>query len=527
MARDDVQDLIQEVRAGRLSRREFMKRTAVLGLSGSALAAFLAACGASPTATALASQASGAATRVAPTVAAGATQVATNMPAGAGATVAAGATQLATAASGAATQVGPTVMAGATQVAGSATRASSPATAGSPAVSGSPAGSGATSGTLKIYSSFPRTGSDKRQTDTIVNAIKMAFEETNYKAGNFTIVYGASEDLDDGSPAKNGAWDGVVEANNAKKAVADPDAMVYIGTFNSGAAAVSIPIINEGNMGMISPSNTYVGLTKKIEGVTAAGEPDQYYKATGKRNYCRTCSTDDRQAAVGVTYAQELGVKKVYVLDDTQLYGHGIAVPFALEAKRLGIDAVGPEGIDPQATDYRSLAQKIRTSGADMMYFGGVTSQNAGKLWKDLRAVLGKDFKMMGPDGLFETAFLDAAGDAAEGSYFTFGGLPPDKLTGKGADFTKRYKEKYKTDLEAYTAYAYDAASAVVAAIARAGRKDRAAIRDALLATKDFDGVLGKWSFDQNGDNSLAAMTVNQVRSGKFEYVKTLEPKKS
>jgi branched-chain amino acid transport system substrate-binding protein len=461
MTTEGLQALMDGVRTGRISRREFMRRAAVLGLSGSAIAAFLAACGAAATAT----------------------------PAPAG-----GAASTAPAASAAASTV--------------------PAAS---AASSAAAGGGATSGNIKIYSSFPRTGANKSQTDSVVNSIKLAFEQAGNKAGNFTIVYGATEDLDDGSPAKAGNWDAGVEAANATKALNDPDCMVYIGTFNSGAAKVSVPILNAVDLPMISPANTAVGLTKP-EG---PGEPDIYYPS-GKRTYCRVIPSDDLQGAVGASYAKELGAKKVYILDDNEAYGKGIANVFNANAKKLGVEVAAQESIDKNATDYRSLATKIRSAGADMVYFGGITGNNAGKLWKDLRSVLGNDFKMMGPDGIFDSDFLTAAAEAAEGTYISFGGLPPDKLTGKGAEWYTQYKAKFNIEPESYAAYGYEAATVVLDAIKRAGKKDRTAIREALLATKDWDGVLGKWSFDANGDTSLTAMSVNQVKDGKFTYVKSV-----
>src|SRR5207237_84861 len=141
-------------------------------------------------------------------------------------------------------------------------RAASPTRPGSPGAS--PAAGGA-AGTIKFYSSFPMNSASKAQIDTIVNAYKMALEDVNYKVGNLTIVYDSTTILDDGSPAKNGAWDGAVEAANANKATADADAMVYLGTFNSGAAKVAIPINNRANLVQISPANTYPGLTKKLQ----------------------------------------------------------------------------------------------------------------------------------------------------------------------------------------------------------------------------------------------------------------------
>jgi branched-chain amino acid transport system substrate-binding protein len=331
------------------------------------------------------------------------------------------------------------------------------------------------------------------------------------KVGGATIVF---EDMDDATPAR-GAWDAGKEAENANKAVSDADVMVYVGTFNSGAAKVSIPILNRANLVMISPANTYPGLTKPGKG--EPNEPDVYYPG-GKRNYARVVPADDLQGAVAANWSKQLGATKVYILDDTELYGHGIATVFAETAGKIGLSvAGGPEGIDSKASDYRALATKIRGTGADMIYYGGITQNNAGKLFKDLRSVLGNNIKLMGPDGIYEQAFLDDAGDAAEGVYVTFGGVPPTKLVGKGADWYKAYKAKFNAEPEAYAAYGYESMKIALDAIQRAGRKDRDAIRTAVFATKDYDGVLGKWSFDANGDTSLSTMSGRPVKDGKFD----------
>jgi branched-chain amino acid transport system substrate-binding protein len=365
--------------------------------------------------------------------------------------------------------------------------------------------------TIKIVSSLPRTGSSKGQTDTIVNSIKMALDEVNNKVGNFTIQY---EDLDDATAAK-GSWDAGKEAENANRAINDAQVVAYIGTFNSGAAKVSIPILCKANLVMVSPANTYPGLTKNVPGVEQ-GEPNTYYPGC-KHNYTRVVPADDLQGAAAANWAKKLGAQKVYVLDDTQLYGHGIATVFTDTAKKIGLNVLGgPEGIDDKAADYRALAEKIRGTSPDLVYFGGITQANAGKLWQDIKAVM-PQVKMMGPDGILEKAFIDAAGPAAEGTYITFGGLGPSKLTGKGADWYKAYKAKFNSEPEAYAAYGYDAAKAVLNALQRAGSADRGAIRDAVFATKDFDGALGKWSFDSNGDTSLTRMSGRQVKSGAFD----------
>jgi branched-chain amino acid transport system substrate-binding protein len=368
------------------------------------------------------------------------------------------------------------------------------------------------SGRIKIVSSFPLTGSAKGQSDSIVNGIKMALDDVNMRIDGATLEF---ESMDDATPAK-GAWDAGKEAENANKAVNDPDVMAYLGTFNSGAAKVSIPILNRSNLVMVSPANTYPGLTKKVEGVEP-NEPDVYYP-TGQRNYARVVPSDDLQGAVAANWAKSLGATRVYILHDTELYGNGLGTVFNDTAPKVGLTVVGgPEGIDPRASDYRALATKIRGTNPDLIYFGGITQNQVGKLLKDIRSTMGNNVKFMGPDGIYENAFIEDAGDAAEGTYITFGGVPPSKLTGKGAEWYQSYKSKYG-EPEAYAAYGYETGKVVVEAIKRAGVKDRVKIRDAVFATREFDGILGaRWSFDRNGDTSITNMSGRQVKGGKFD----------
>ena len=115
-----------------------------------------------------------------------------------------------------------------------------------------------------------------------------------------------------------------------------------IGTFNSGCAEIEIPVLNRapnGPIAMVSPANTYVGLTHGGPG-TVAGEPGKYYP-TGKRNYARVVAADDYQGAADALLAQSLGVKKVFILNDKEAYGLGVATNFRNAAKKLGIKIVG------------------------------------------------------------------------------------------------------------------------------------------------------------------------------------------
>lgn len=370
--------------------------------------------------------------------------------------------------------------------------------------------------TIKIVSSLPRTGSANAKTTAIVNGIRMALEEVNYQAGPFKITY---EDWDDASP-RRGSWDPAVEAKNADNAIKDPNVMAYIGTYNSGAAKIAMPKLNHASLVMVSPANTYAGLTKK--GLGEKNEP-QVYRPSGKVNFFRVVPADDIQGTAGADWAKGLGYQKVFVLHDRELYGIGIAAMFKARAQALGLTLVGYEGLDPKASNYKALVTKIKQQAPDLVYYGGTTETNAGQLAKDLTSS-GVTAKLMVPDGCFEQIFIDAAGqnNVNERVYITFGGIPGKELTGKGKLFYERYKEKYKEEPAGYAVYGYEAAKVVLEGIKRAGKKDREAIRAAIAQTKDFDGALGRWSFDAEGDTSLRIVSGNRVTGGDFAFVQLL-----
>jgi branched-chain amino acid transport system substrate-binding protein len=363
---------------------------------------------------------------------------------------------------------------------------------------------------VKIVSSLPRTGSAKQQSDTIVRGIRMAIDEAQGRVGPFRIEY---LDLDD-STAAAGQWTSEAEAANARRALQDPDVCAYLGTFNSGAAKVSMPILNLGDLLMVSPANTAVGLTKP--GLGAPGEPE-VYRPTGRINYMRVVPADDLQGPMAADWAQRRGVKRVYILDDNEVYGKGIADLFDERCHELGIEVLGHDSIDSKAQEFKSLMASVKAARPDLVYFGGTTQSKGGQLAKDM-ASAGIGAMLMVPDGCREQVFIDSAGAAnLEGRCFvTFGGLPPEKLTGKGSEFVERYRAKFGEIPEAYAVYGYEAACVALRAIREAGTKDRAAITAAALAIRDFDGALGRWGFDANGDTTMQTLTVSVVKDGKF-----------
>lgn len=376
---------------------------------------------------------------------------------------------------------------------------------------------------IKIVSSLPRTGSAKGQTDTIVNGIKLALDEVGNKIGDFEIVY---EDLDDATAAA-GQWDAQKEASNANQARDDADVMVYIGTYNSGAAKISMPILNKANILMISPANTSPSLTKPDTG--EKDEPARY-RPSGKVSYFRVVPTDDVQGPCAAQWAKSMGMKSVFIIDDNEVYGKGVADLFKAECDLIKLKVLGRESIDVKAQEFKALMQKIKLKNPQLIYFGGTTQTKAGQLAKDMLAA-GITAPMMAPDGCYEEAMIKSAGADVlnDRFYVTFGGLPPDqmiKLGGKGADFVKAYEKKYGAiPTEAYAAYGYECAKVALEAIRKAGKKDREAIVKAASEIKDFDGALGKWSFDANGDTSLQIMSGSKVVDGKFVFQKVLELK--
>jgi branched-chain amino acid transport system substrate-binding protein len=368
--------------------------------------------------------------------------------------------------------------------------------------------------TVKMVSDLPLQGASRVDTVKMVNAIKLALEQRNYKAGDIKIEY---ESMDDAT-AQAGQWDEAKCAENAQKAAQDEEIVGWIGPFNSGCAAVEIPILNEAGLGMISPANTYIGLTKASPDPS---EPEKYYP-TGERNYARVIVADDKQGAAGAKLMQDEGFESVFILDDKETYGKGLADELQKSAEELGIEILGREGIDGSASNYRSLMSKIKQTNPDAIYFGGIIENNPAQLVKDKvgAGMSNEDVAFIVPDGVYTDSYLTQAGDTAEGTWVTFGGLPPEKLPAEGQKFIEQYQKEYEGEVAGYTAYAYEAANVMLDAIARAGEDgevEREEVIQEIFATENYKGVLGTWSFDKDGDTTLTELSVLRVEGGEFK----------
>ena len=386
----------------------------------------------------------------------------------------------------------------------------------------SSSGDGGEAKTVTVYSSLPLQGASRPQTTAMVNGIKLALEQAGNKAGDITVQY---ESLDD-STAQAGSWTPEATTSNARKAAQDDSTAVYIGEFNSGASAVSIPILNEAGVPQISPANTAVGLTSDEPGANP-GEPDKYYP-TGNRTYTRIVPKDTIQGAALATLMKEDGCTKVQLTNDKEVYGAGLASNIETAAEAAQLEIISNEAIDKNAPNYRSLAQKAKAAGADCFVFSGITANNAVQLYKDFSAAL-PDAKLYGPDGVAESGFADPAeggipADVAAKTKVTVATLSPDEYPPEGQEFFGQFEEKYgETNPDPYAIYGYEAMRLALDAIERSGTGNKEDIIKALFETKDRESVLGTYSIDENGDTTLTDYGVYTIDGGELTFDSTIK----
>jgi branched-chain amino acid transport system substrate-binding protein len=374
-----------------------------------------------------------------------------------------------------------------------------------------------------IASDLPLQGANRSLTTEMADAVDFILKQHDYKAGGKTIGYQSCDD----ATAQAGSWDSAKCSANARAYANNKSVLGIVGTFNSGCAKLEIPVANravDGPLAMVSPANTYPGLTQGGPG-TETGEPENYYP-TGKRNYARVVWNDQFQGAAGALLAREIGLKKVYVLTDKETYGNGIANLFSQYAKKVGIETLpgSPQAWDKKASSYDAIATKVKTSGADAVFLGGIVCNNGGKLIKDLRAGLGPDVQIFGPDGWTPiSATIEGAGAAADGMLITQPGIPPDRLKGAGKKFVTDFTADIGHAPDPYTNYAAQAAEILLTAIDKADA-DRAKVAENLFDLDVKDGILGDFKIDENGDTTLGTVAVFQIKNGKDVFRNLITP---
>jgi branched-chain amino acid transport system substrate-binding protein len=378
---------------------------------------------------------------------------------------------------------------------------------------------------LTIYSSLPLQGPAREQNVAIVNGAKLALEQRGGKAGRFTIKY---ESLDD-STAQAAGWEPSQVSANARRAVQDDSAIAYIGEFNSGATAVSLPILNEAGMLQVSPGNTAVGITSDEPGAEP-GEPDKYYP-TGQRTYARLLPKDTIQGAALVAVMKEEGCESAALANDREVYGAGLARNVEIAAREQGLEITGNDAIDKNAANYRSLGSNIAREDPDCFVYSGITANNAVQLFKDIAVAL-PDAKLFGPEGIGETGFFDPKDggippEVARRVLLTIPGLAPEVYPPEGKRFLEDYRAAYDVENpDRYAVYGYETMQLILDAIEQAGENgdDRGAVVEQVFATKDRKSVLGTYGIDENGDITLTPYGIYAIEGGKLAFDRTIEP---
>jgi len=277
-----------------------------------------------------------------------------------------------------------------------------------------------------------------------------------------------------------------------------------IGTFNSGCAAIEIPVLNQapgGGLQLLSPANTYGCLTEPCAG----DEPEKYYPS-GKRNYARVAPSDPNQGAVDAKFMQSQGVKRVSVLNDKEAYGLGVAKNFAGAAKAAGMTVTGFAAYDPKQANFRALFTRIKGQNPDAIFIGGLIDENSGQLINDKVSILGPNdgkVKLMLPDGFTTDAVFDRSQGGtpnAKGAFFSVAGVGIDKYKGAAQKFINGFKSKLGgKPVDPYAILGAQAAQVMLDAIEKSDGT-RSDVIAKVFATKVSNGLIGNFSFNKNGD---------------------------
>jgi branched-chain amino acid transport system substrate-binding protein len=373
---------------------------------------------------------------------------------------------------------------------------------------------------LTIYSSLPLSGAQGPVSRAVVEGERLALEQAGNRAGAFGIRFVSMND----ATRKAGSWTPERVSRNARRAAADDTAIGYVGEFNSGATAISLPILNEAGIPQVSPSNTAVGLTRQGPGADR-GEPDKYYP-TGMRTFARVVPADHVQSAALARLVQELGARRVYLVDDREVYGAGIRRGVAAALKARGIAVAGRSTLRRGGRNAASIARRVRRSKAGAMVYGGITANGAPRLFRAV-ARRAPRAQLLAGDGVAEEDFADRLGRRARRrTRITVATLPPSAYPPAAQPVFQALRERSGgRDPNPYALYGYEAMSVLLDAIRRAGDRgnDKEAVRAQLLATRDRDSVLGRYSIDRLGDTTLTHYGVYRVAGGSFAWDRAVD----
>jgi len=374
-----------------------------------------------------------------------------------------------------------------------------------------------------IASDLPLIGGSREQTVQMNKAIAYVLQQQNWKAGKYKIAFQPCND----ASAQLAKWDPTKCSANAHAYVGNKSLIGVIGTFNSGCAAIEIPVLNKapgGGLQLLSPANTYGCLTEPCAGP----EPEKYYPS-GKRTYARVAPSDPNQGAVDAKFMKDKGATSVYILNDKEAYGLGVAKNFKGAAQSLGMKVLGFSAYDPKAPNYQALFTQIKNKNPDSVFIGGLIDENSGQLINDKVSVLGDNtkVKLMLPDGFTtDSVFQRSQGGTPEanGAYFSVAGVGIDKYKGAAQTFINGFKSQLGgKPVDPYAILGAQAAKVLLDAIAKSDGT-RGSVIDNVFKTHVNNGLIGSFSLNKNGDlaGAKGAALLFTIYVGQGNHLKTL-----
>lgn len=348
---------------------------------------------------------------------------------------------------------------------------------------------------VKLGHVAPMTGPQAHLGKDNENGAVLAIEELNAKGleiGGAKVKFELIAEDDQADP-KQGA---IV----AQKLV-DAGVNGVIGHLNSGTTIPASKLYADAGIPQISGSAT-----------------NPKYTQQGFKTAFRVMANDVQQGKILGEFAAKQGVKRVAVVDDRTAYGQGLADEFRKSAKAAGLEVVANEYTNDKATDFKAILTKIKSTNADMVFYGGMDAQG-GPMLKQMRE-LGIKAGFLGGDGVCTPEFMKLGGPATEGEFCSLPGMPLEKLA-KGPEFRERYTKKFNAPIQLYAPYVYDAVMVMADAMKRANSVVPAQYLPEIGKTQ-YDGVTAHVEFDAVGDLKGGAISIYRYQGGKLDYVETL-----
>ena len=375
---------------------------------------------------------------------------------------------------------------------------------------------------VTVYSSLPLQGPQRLRSQDMIRGMDLALKQAHGKAGKFRVRY---QSLDD-STRGIGGWSRQAVSVNARRAAQSHNTAVFIGDFDSGASAVSIPILSRAKVAQISPSNTAIGLTIDEPGA-GKDEPVKYY-ARGFRNYARIVPRDTVQTRALATATRDDGCSRVAIVHARNDYGDALASMIRRSMKAQGRRPVLDEALGSGSTgSRRTWVGRVASRHADCVILSGVAGSAAVAVFEQGRR-LGSKVRLYGSDGVAQDAFSAVtrgrlpAGIVARLRLM----LPPGAAYAAGRGFLAAFRREYpgRPDPDPYAVYAYEAMRLALDAIERSGTAERVDIVDALFDTRDRHSVIGTYSIDRNGDTTLTHFGLFAIRHGALVLERRIQP---